>query len=775
METEAEEPEFDTPPPQRGGIRRRLAAIRESLTPGPLVRKGFTRGAVIFAAIVAMMAGSLLRPGIGPIADVFIGMAAGLVIALVLCGVILLALKLLTLLPRVLPWTVLGVTGVLAIIFAILPAMAPLAPVYAAGVTLMQAFFGGALLLLLRVGYRALHPFKRVVVVTAVALGAAMNLFLLGWLVYPGSTGHLVEPRADVQVTPLAMPGPSEPGPHAVATLMYGSGTDLRRPEFGPGVDITTPTVDASPFTDAHKLQKRLREWYWGFDRDAFPLNGRVWYPEGEGPFPLVLIVHGNHMMENHSDPGYAWLATHLASRGFIAVSVDQNFLNISWHGNWRTENDCRAWMLLKHLELWRAWNQDPDSPFHGAVDMDNIALIGHSRGGEAAAIATAFNRLAHYPDDARQAFDFGFGIRSVIAIAPTDGQYKPAGQGTPLEDVHYLVMSGGHDADVAAYLGKRQYNRVRFSGESDAFKASVYAYRANHGQFNTRWGRHDIPFPLSRLLNTRPLLDGGEQRQIGTVYFTAFLEATLHGERGYIPAFQDHRAISDWLPEDLYLTRYEDGRFQAIARFDEDIDLTTTTLPGGRIEAEGLSLWREEHLGFRVPDISKENPVAVIGWNREEDGGSPPSYALHLPPSPGDFEIPPDASLSFALAESRLTAPPMAGAPAGGNGNGEHAQRDELDFTIELTDADGTATRIPLSAFRAVQPPLIARFTKLWSEEYAAGEGWEPVLQTFLVPLAAFAEADPAFDPTRLQTIRFLFDITKEGVIILDDIGVQG
>ena len=771
MEPMMDESEIEAPPPKHGRVRRFFLALRDAITPGPLVRSGFVRGATIFTAVVAMMAGSLLRPGLGPVTDTLIGMAAGLVIALVLCGGVLLILKLLTLLPRILPWTVLGVTATVAIIFLILPAMSPLAPVYATAVTLMQAFLGASILLLIRTGYRALHPFKRVVVVAVVALGTAMNLFLLGWLLYPGSTRHLVEPRADGQVTPLAMPDPSQTGPYEVATLVYGSGTDQRREEFGPGVDIVTPTIDASPFTDAHKWQKKAREWYWGFDRDSFPLNGRVWLPAGEGPFPLVMIVHGNHPMEDHSDPGYEWIVAHLASRGFIAVSVDQNFLNMSWHGNWRKENDARAWTLLKHLELWREWSRDPGSPFHQKVDLDRIALIGHSRGGEAATIAAAFNRLDYYPDDARQAFDFGFGIRALVSIAPTDGQYKPAGQGTPLDDIHYLVLSGGHDADVAAYLGIRQYNRVRFSGETDAFKASLYAYRANHGQFNTRWGRFDFPFPISRLLNTRPLLDGEEQRRIGTVYFTAFLEATLHGERGYVPLFQDHRTIAEWLPQDLYVTQYEDSRFQAIARFDEDIDLTSTTLPGGRIEGEGLSLWREELLAFRVEILSKENSVAVVGWNREGDDSPPPSYAIHLPASPNEFAIAPDALLSFAMAESRLLAPPLN---AEGHDDDKRAERDDLDITIELIDADGNEARIPLSEFRAVQPPLIARFTKLWSEEFAAGEGWEAVLQTYLLPLARFTGAAPGFDPETLQTIRFLFDRTPEGVIILDDIGIQ-
>ena len=74
--------------------------------------------------------------------------------------------------------------------------------------------------------------------------------------------------------------------------------------------------------SDMKGLRASAREWFWGFDAARLPLNGRVWYPAGDGPYPLVLVVHGNHAMEDFSDPGYGYLCEHLASRGFIAVSL---------------------------------------------------------------------------------------------------------------------------------------------------------------------------------------------------------------------------------------------------------------------------------------------------------------------------------------------------------------------------------------------------------------------------------------------------------------------
>src|ERR1043166_7553160 len=135
-------------------------------------------------------------------------------------------------------------------------------------------------------------------------------------------------------------PNPSAEGPFEVRTLYYGSGKDRRRAAFRDSVTLRTRTVDGSKLAAAPTpALGRSRKKYWGFGFDSMPVNGRVWYPDGPGPYPLVLVVHGNHNMKDFSDPGYAYLGRLLASRGFILASVDENFLN----GNIRGENDARS------------------------------------------------------------------------------------------------------------------------------------------------------------------------------------------------------------------------------------------------------------------------------------------------------------------------------------------------------------------------------------------------------------------------------------------------
>ena len=274
---------------------------------------------------------------------------------------------------------------------------------------------------------------KKIAIGILLPLGLS-GIFGIGWLFFaPGIQAVSLPGEYQPGPSTIKAGNPSEPGPYTVNLLSYGSGTDLRRPEYGAEVDIVSESVSGSSYVYFEGWHEKIREWYWGFGTDALPRNAQVWYPAGEGPFPLVLILHGNHAMTDFSEGGYAYLGELLASRGFIAASVDENFLNLSLYGKAKFETDARAWLLLQHLELWEDWNAQPSSVFYQKVDLDQIALIGHSRGGEAVGLAAAFNQLERYPENGRILWDFDFNIKSVVAIAPVDQQYKPGGHGAEL------------------------------------------------------------------------------------------------------------------------------------------------------------------------------------------------------------------------------------------------------------------------------------------------------------------------------------------------------
>src|SRR5579864_2268515 len=552
-----------------------------AIRPGPEARRGAVWGTLAAAAACVVITGLYLKSGFGYAFD----FAFAIAVASVLIPLVALAVALLLTILRKLPRMATGmIVGSCAIVMlAWFPPELGVAMAIAVG--LAEGILGATIATFIagRFGQAALS--KKIITALLCVLAVAGNVYIVWILAHEGSMDKIVtwRPPANTMPAKLAAPNPAENGPYTVKRLFYGAGTDIRRPEYGSSVAMKTRTVDASDFFKDFKGWKRwARKEYWGFDFDKLPLNARVWYPEGPGPFPLALIVHGNHDMAEFSDPGYAYLGELLASRGFILASIDENFLNSGLFHDPPKQQAVRGWMLLEHLKLWKEWNQTAGNPFRGKVDMTRIALMGHSRGGEAAATAAAFNRMKYYPDDANIRFDYGFAIKAVVAIAPADGQYKPAGQHRWISDVSYLTLQGAHDADVSSFLGSRQWDHVKYTQPGPWFKAEIYTYRANHGQFNTVWGRTDAVEPLSWLLNLKPLMPGEEQRRISKTYIAAFLEATLKDRREYVPLFQDWRVARAWLPDTIYLNRYQDASYVPLAAFDEDADITTTTAAGG-------------------------------------------------------------------------------------------------------------------------------------------------------------------------------------------------
>ncbi|HEY3938047.1 MAG TPA: hypothetical protein VGL97_11485, partial [Bryobacteraceae bacterium] len=193
---------------------------------------------------------------------------------------------------------------------------------------------------------------KRIVTISVGILALGSNIALWHFLTSDGVDEELIRiTNTGALPARLDAPDPAQRGVYRVKTLYYGAGNDLRRPEYGRSVAIRTTPLDASPFLKEFDGWKAyVRRLYWGFGMNRLPLNGRVWYPDGPGPFPLVLMVHGNHVMSEFSDAGYAYLGELLSSRGFIFASVDENFLNSGLFHDPSKQQVVRGWMLLEHL-----------------------------------------------------------------------------------------------------------------------------------------------------------------------------------------------------------------------------------------------------------------------------------------------------------------------------------------------------------------------------------------------------------------------------------------
>lgn len=687
-------------------------------------------------------------------------------------------------------------------------------PLYIA-VAVVIAFLLGAAIAIVRKGeFRHLTTLKKTITISGLLI--AMTLIALSIIGYVPS-GFEMTPIINAaslnenDVESIKIPSPATKGTFTVQKLTYGSGKDKHREAFGKDVSITTDSINGVPFLDNWEgFSGWYREQFWGFDAKALPVNGYVWYPEGEGPFPLVLIVHGNHLMTDFSDVGYGYLGELLASRGMIVASVDQNFLNGSWSdiaGGLEEENDARGWVLLEHLRTWHQWNGDSSNPFFNKIDTTKIALIGHSRGGEAVGHAAFLNKLPYYTDDATIPLGYNYNIQSIIAIAPVDKQYEPGNSPNQLKDLNYFTLHGSQDGDVTSFAGSKQYERITFSDSTAYFKTGLYIQGANHGQFNTSWGDNDTSDASTHLLNNKQLLDGEAQRTVAKVYISAFLEATLHNNKEYRPLFTDARRGRDWLPETIYLNQYEDSSFQPLATYDEDFDVLTSVDTTATLHSENLTVWREQEIDLKWGE--KGSRAAYIGWHYEDlkKGDAIPdtlmaSYTFDFKNAFAKADS--TSTFTFSLAESTESSNPKTKGKwvdededeieiqiqietedEEGDEDGDEIEtededeitveedtvgEDPIDFTIRMEDASGNEIVFCLSDFSALQREIGVR---IWKAQFITGETpSEKVFQTFMFPLEEIAARNSIFEMREITQIQFLFDKTTSGVVVVDNVG---
>ncbi|MCG8608352.1 hypothetical protein MJD09_25620, partial [bacterium] len=277
---------------------------------------------------------------------------------------------------------------------------------------------------------------------------------------------------------------------------------------------------------------------------------------------------------------------------------------------------------------------------------------------------------------------------------------------------------------------------------------------------------------------NLAPLIPAEDQRQVAKVYISAFLETTLKQDHRYLPLFRDVRTGAAWLPDHIYRSQFFDSQFEPIATFEEDLDVTTGTAEGALLSTEGLTLWREEELLHR-DNLTQGTNVAVLGWNRT-DADSSANLTITLPQPFADAGLlTPLSLLSFSISGSTEKAP--ASAPEdesdretqAGSNNKEDEQPKGPNFTVELIDSAGEISRIVFQAGATIAPLHVQYMKPKRLNKAMYGSTWECILQTVELPLAEFKSANGAFDISRLQAIRFRFDQSPTGVIILDNIGI--
>ena len=513
-------------------------------------------------------------------------------------------------------------------------------------------------------------------------------------------------------------------GPYDVQFFTYGSGKDPYRKDFGNEVTEHTETVDASSFI-TNWSAKRTK--FWDFDQHEFPINGRVFMPVGEGPFPVILTVHGNHTMEKFSTGGYDYLGEIIASHGFIFISVDEDFINYSNITGQPNDNYLlRTWILLQHIVQLKEMNQKEDSLFYQKVNLQEIALSGHSRGGQAAAMGADYERFIEDPALLSALQDVE--IKAVAAISPTDKSIdhtKPK-----LENVSYFIMHGAQDADVYNFRGDHQFYRTALT-DANQIKATLYIEHANHVQFNNDWGRYDLAMPKGLFLNQMNLLSKKEQQQIAATYLTAFYKDVFQQSTELATLIENEQVRKELLPDTTMAHKYETGQYQSLLTYNK----------------------HQEILG-QFSNATKKEVIRP----KNRSGGIHPQDALHI-----TWEEEATYLIPISLKGKNIDRNSLVLTIA------NYKPKAKIDMEVVLSNENNTLvqeTHTLSPVIEIDQTPFGLLDTYYRDGKYDTN--WEPIFETIHVPLT-----DISAETLKDTTLTLQFSGTN-GEILLEEIGIE-
>ncbi|MEZ0491869.1 hypothetical protein AB2L28_06410 [Kineococcus sp. TBRC 1896] len=511
-----------------------------------------------------------------------------------------------------------------------------------------------------------------------------------------------------------------------------------------------------------------------GLGGQAVEERAAVYLPEAAtGRRPVVVFLHGRHQAcygggEDQfgegwpcsggakpvpSHLGYGQAAQALASQGYVVVSISADGINAL---DWQAEDggaQARGELVLAHLDLLRAFDAgrggQAGAALAGRLDLSDVGLMGHSRGGEGVVRAALLN--AERPDP--------YGVRAVMPLAPVDFARQT------LPDAAMAVVLPYCDGDVSDQQGQHFYDDTRYAARDDVLRTSLLVMGANHNFFNSEWtpGLSKAPSDDDWGLDDDPVcgpaapqrLTATEQRAVGAAYVAGFFRLHLGGEQQFRPLFDGTggRAASA-------------GRAQVFTQAQQPssarTDLAALEGPSASVALASKSAFcvgAGEPVPGQAPRCTSQDP-----WSGSLPHWTPAAFAPTVPATP--------------LLHARWTVgqrKPVTVRLAPGAASGVHqaltfraapARTLSTDLQVTLTDARGRTASVPVSRFSTALTALPVLADPWSGDGKGAAKTW---LRTVRVPLDAFPGVDLAtlasvsFTPLKPTANVFLSDVALD------------
>ena len=505
-------------------------------------------------------------------------------------------------------------------------------------------------------------------------------------------------------------------------------------------------------------------------------LNGIIAAPSGgDGPYPVVLIIHGTHHgcpeeaggvdrwpcapeVEQPNYRGFGYLVEALAAAGYVAIAPNFNAENTFGFGE-GTPGERLSQLVELHLgALAGAASGSPNDfgvNLDGQADMSRLVFFGHSRGGEGASWLANSQGLA-MPDAAET---FGYGpVAGLLLLAPAPIFTLPAASRVP-----QVVILPACDGDVINQEGQLFYEGARLDPDQEPWALSIWLEQANHNAFNERLGPDMMGF--ANRPDCEELLAPDEQRQFLADVALTFLTTIFSDDPQAVEAALARLGMDPTLPAPdtlfgqparvMTLAAAANRRPLLVPAGAEEL---ATNLAGGKVTADRLTTFFCEE-GYYTPMMKPGsepckrvnltipgNPaMMIISWEQ-------PAGALRfaLPEAAGDLS-------GFTTISLRTAVDPISPLNA----------RDSFQsFSVQLTDRTGAAATVTT---RPAEPALILPPGNVEEDDVFEGG-----LFTGRVPMTTIRMQLNDFsgvDLSQINEITLLFDRTSSGSLFVGDI----
>lgn len=477
-------------------------------------------------------------------------------------------------------------------------------------------------------------------------------IFLFSFLSFSCKKGGSTEDTGFLKPVPID-PRPQDPGPYEVC--------------------ICTPVICETPYPAKYF---------------APVLNSKSCTTEGR--FDLVLIAH----LDSAGDGTEAYndLADHLASNGFMVVIFDRN----SMPADFETYLSDRIDFLYE------------DSPVADYI-TDNIAIIGHSRGGR-----DALENVHVFSEK-------GKNLRAFVAMAPT---MRTDDQIFRIPQVQaFLGLHNFRDTDPSAFGDKAPGRPMR----------STFKYYDDAGlQFIVTdpdpTSTHNSYFTVEKDMIYMNV-PGGHLFQNGLItrtYINAFLQLHLHGRTEYQRFFKFQERPFEFNNE--FIQQHHDRVRYVLANF-ENGEAEVNNL-GGSIEIVGNYIYNLV-IGpsFVLDDFSPHN-TTVLNLEYDPLVGASENDRLEF-----SFNGPKDLSafryLSFRVTQVYDSTP------------GEGTPPVLVSFRIHLLSADASNAVNLVDFGGPLEPYETITTVPALPPAVAVEEQTKNAMRSFLIPLSAFEGVD--------------------------------